>query len=429
MRIDIQKNSELNKEYPQELLDYYTRRVNENYFNLEDAEQFKIKYEYDEEAKLIKNISPFEFPVEFTLPKDTPSEINSASDFEKYIYNSQAVIELDNERNPFVMIENEKIPVKDMILDKRGKPTEDYQIGLAAIPFDENDKFDINLDIYGTQKVLCLKRKPHNSVNTRLYQNEDFKELFIFSLKIDEDKISLSITPIISKPTSVCNVIFVNELIQAFKEKDLKINGKSMSSLFKREQPQKTIDNDGHDNDDLIEKINMWKNIHSLEQKLGRDFLITLPLNPIESRKIEELLVSLLLNKPFIDDVSINSININCESVDEFNNVKSKMSEAKEQLNSIMVGGQIQEKIELLGGEFTLFERYQAINVLVTDVIDNISDLELELRLQRAQNGDSYVVRKYSKDSIDYSEIESDLKDAKHLDEYTDIFLSRVIDL
>jgi hypothetical protein len=105
------------------------------------------------------------------------------------------------------------------------------------------------------------------------------------------------------------------------------------------------------------------------------------------------------------------------------------MSEAKEQLNSIMVGGQIQEKIELLGGEFTLFERYQAINVLVTDVIDNISDLELELRLQRAQNGDSYVVRKYSKDSIDYSEIESDLKDAKHLDEYTDIFLSRVIDL
>lgn len=425
MRIDLEKNKELNELVPKELVEHYAKEVNKSYVTRVRLEDFNIEYEYDEESELIRNISPFTFNMNFKIPSNMLSEVKSIKDFEKYLHNSQTEIELDKNDIPFVKVDGEEIPVDNLFLKKNGEPVKTMKMGVTPVPFAKNDKIILNLKVPLTEeREVILNRKANNSVETILYENDEQSDLFIFSIKINGGEVQFSIVSKLSAPTTIDNIIFVKKLLLAFHQKKLEINGVNMRTLFQDEDSITELDEE-----EISMEITMWENVKKLESILKKEFVVKLPLTHEEVNQINELMVSLILNKPFKDHIKINSINLDISSLEELESHEEEFKTMKSSKKSMVIGGQMEREIKLFGITLKLFEIYQIYNVIVIDVKTHPADKKIEIFLEKSTKETSHVTRKYNLQKEGLEKLEEEFKEARYIEQYNEELLEKLREL
>lgn len=395
--------------YPNELEEYFsTKKLKE--LGVEN-ENFYYKYSNTSDTLILKGFKnlKIQYKGRLNLPKD----VKNGNDFEKYLFNSQKSIALSEDKTK-VIIDNVEIPSDYFSLAKDGKfrKTNSY---LTPSPFKEDDSINWNLKYNHNHKNVTLRRKPHHSAYTRKYEFENsiLKITFLIN-KDDNININFSIqleentTPV--TPKEILDALSIQI---SFFDKSLLINNVKVSDIVSNQELTSK-----ENKIRIKESYNYWKKVQILEKEMKAKFNIYFPIKPEQVKLLHQLIVSIVLNKPYKDSYIIPRLNL------KFNNLEGAQifeKKLKKNNKSSIMWTEI-ETIDLFNKKYEVIIFYSITNYRVANIkTKEKQPIEIILNFNKKDNEEMIVVNKFNlshKEQDNMEDINKNISSIKYLTEF-----------
>ncbi|RIN40147.1 hypothetical protein BU043_10885 [Staphylococcus simulans] len=391
-----------NDMYPKKLEKYYSKVL------LDEAlrEKANLRYEYDPVIDKLRLETNKDIIIKVNIPKSKlPSDVKTQNDFDIYLYNSQSEIKLDKVENK-AFIEGHEIHLDQLVISKEGE-FEDNKISIVPMPFDKQDIIQWELDFYGEQKSIILKRAPNKkSAYTKkyVYKSSNFE----VNLYIDKYYMSL-IIDVVEKNKKQ---IFVSEIIEAYSIQHAFLNGKLLINGINLSQYKENKNENKNKLIEISKRKSFWEKVSELEHKLNVKFKIRLPISNEENIILDKLIVSLLFKESVREQGNITSVKLRITNDEERNKMKRQLQ--NEEDISTFAWKEV-ENFELFNEEINLFKFFATSNIRVKEV-EELKDSTLKVFV-KARNDDGMIVSSKFYLMNDNEDIKIDQK-AKYLQEY-----------
>lgn len=395
--------------YPNELEKYFsTKKLKE--LGVEN-ENLYYKYSNTSDSLILKGFKnlKIQYKGRLNLPKD----VKNGYDFEKYLFNSQKSIALSEDKTN-VIIDNVEIPSDYFSLAKDGKfrKTNSY---LTPSPFKEDDSINWNLKYNHDHKNVTLRRKPHHSAHTRKYEFESsiLKITFLIN-KDDNININFSIqleentTPV--TPKEILDALSIQI---SFFDKSLLINNVKVSDIVSNQELTSK-----ENKIRIKESYNYWKKVQILEKEMKTKFNIYFPIKPEQVKLLHQLIVSIVLNKPYRESYIIPRLNLKFNDLEGAQNFEKKL---KNNNKSSIMWTEI-ETIDLFNKKYEVIIFYSITNYRVANIkTKEKQPIEITLNFNKKDNEEMIVVNKFNlshKEQDNMEDINKNMSSIKYLTEF-----------
>ncbi|MEN1895629.1 abortive infection system toxin AbiGii family protein [Staphylococcus nepalensis] len=400
--------------YPNELEEYFsTKKLKE--LGVEN-ENLYYKYSNTNDSLILKGFKNFKIQYKGSL--NLPKDVKNGEDFEKYLFNSQKSIALSEDKTK-VIIDNVEIPSHYFSLEKDGnfRKTNSY---LIPSPFKEEDRINWNLKYNHKTKNVTLRRKPHHSAHTRKYEYENSILKITFLINKDNDiniKFSMqledNITPV--TPTEILEALSIQI---GFFDKFLSINNVKISEIVLNQELTSK-----ENKIRIKESYNYWKKVEILEKEMKANFNICFPIKPEQVKLLHQLIVSIVLNKPYRESYIIPRLKLKFNNLDKAQNFEKQLKSNNQ--SSIM--WKENEIIELFNKKYEVITFYSIANYRVgTTKIKKTQPIEVILNFNKKDNKEMIVVNKFNlshKEQDNMEDINKNITSIKYLTEFKRQFM------
>lgn len=334
MRIPRELIDQLNKDLP-EGLEYV--EIGENACGIMSKENLTISL-------------PIVFP---EIPEKIANLINTTDDLFEYIYRTQTKLTCKPNEDGTIEINSNKVAVSNLIRFPLSSHcvADSSEFCIVPQPFPEIGA--LNFQTGDMNKTLNMKRIPYESMNTVVIESQDDTWLRVRVL-LHEDNSTITV-----------NFTFRLEIIKSVKElvKALKFN----NSVFTNGISMMGHKLDGVISEDKVvenETIEFWEKVLQIEGIFGLSFDCSLPITYNIAYEFEVLYRSLIDDKSYREDISVEP---------ETGLYFSDKEEIQNQIGQEMAISYIQGiQWELLSQKFTSY----SLTVLFNTIMDSIHEVK-----------------------------------------------------
>ncbi|UTH13160.1 abortive infection system toxin AbiGii family protein [Macrococcus equipercicus] len=387
MELDLEEILSNENSYPEELEEFYTKKVKEESLTT-DIDNVNFKYKFDKQLESLVPADVEKINFKFTKPEDFPEDIHSLDDFEKYLYNSQIYLSLDNNNLKTFRVNDLEIPINKYMISKNGTE-QDIKMIVKAQDFEEDDNHIIEIG----SKSFTLNRVPNNSKEEKKYEYKS--DIQIISILIRPNEIDFSFVSKMEGKLAIDEVLdgFISQ--EEVMNKNVRMNNVNIKEYVElksaaTEEQKNTV----------TSRVNFWNKVKELEELLvhhkilnNQKFKINFPISKEDAEMVEHLLISLVLNLPIKYNYKNSTLTLK-NNTEETLKQKEIFEAYSKKGNLMAIGGYTNKDINLFDCNFSLNEWYKILNVKINKVISN-SQEEIELKIEKSKEKNSYILNKY----------------------------------
>lgn len=243
--------------------------------------------------------SNYKFPqINFDRLKESckNNKIKDPKDLDKYLYNSQKILEFDASDEDTIEYKGKKIKFSDFVIDLYGGSKPDHGT-FCIVPPEFPEPFEITLRFKGKSKSLSIKRVPNDSITDAKFVSmsesclnfsyiyNDQKNILTIKLKIEQGNAS-----------SIQDIIDAMEIYNSFCDGELYLGD------------QKVYDDNRSFTKISENYISCWKKLKELQSLLKVEFNPQIKLSNEDQIIILQLYRTLIQKKPYKEYVKLDQI-------------------------------------------------------------------------------------------------------------------------
>ncbi|PEX67021.1 abortive infection system toxin AbiGii family protein [Bacillus cereus] len=312
-------------------------------------------------------------------------KLNSPEELQEFLYRTQQKVQTDGES---IKINGEKKPLSELIK----KPFQPQKIIPGKIkyeiepqPFPEPNPLEVTYEEMGITKVFHVKRQPLADMKKSLFKTIDSDPIeIIFTIDEEDSSVAFNVNMMLSKVTSVEEIIKTIELYKGF------LNGKvKLADVI-----QTPIMNEVDGIDSIDDALRYWEKVSAIGKKLQLEFN---PQEEIDEKGlllVDRLYKSLIENAPYKMPVMIEKFTTTTSEAlnkSEFSNGKSMAFQYKNT-----------EIFTLYGVKFNIFSAVALLNCKISN-IETVETNKYKFNIEPAY-GDS--IEQASKHFISQEELD-----------------------
>lgn len=273
----------------------------------------------------------------------------------KYFYNRQKAIPLQLEKEGYVLVNGEELPVEKLLLNPHNPIR--YISGtffLSPAPFPK--PFQLKVGCAEYERDLLVTRIPNDSVNIATFESEKDAPLWI-SYRVDEVKrhLSVSMSFNLSYAKTIRDIVEAIRIYNAFLDGQGYLCGHLLETKLCGDEPKRFSES----------SIKFWEKVLKLEEHLGLSF--SPPDEDVDFDTIclvEQLYQNLINRVPIRDTGKPESLDGEWETINEEDIRKSIGSHVYFEFDTTM-------KAELFGEKFALYGLVGIADAVLTDFSKN----------------------------------------------------------
>ncbi len=312
-------------------------------------------------------------------------KLNSPEELQEFLYRTQQKVQTDGES---IKINGEKKPLSELIK----KPFQPQKIIPGKIkyevepqPFPEPNPLEVTYEEMGITKVFHVKRQPLADMKKSLFKTIDSDPIeIIFTIDEEDSSVAFNVNMMLSKATSVEEIIKTIELYKGF------LNGKvKLADVI-----QTPIMNEVDGIDSIDDALRYWEKVSAISKKLQVEFN---PQEEIDEKGlilVDQLYKSLIENSPYKMPVTIE--NFTTTTSEALN--KSEFSHGK----GMAFQYKNTEIFTLYGVKFNIFSAVALLNCKISN-IETVETNKYKFNIEPA-HGDS--IEQASKHFISQEELD-----------------------
>ncbi|TXR66515.1 abortive phage resistance protein [Bacillus sp. AR8-1] len=312
-------------------------------------------------------------------------KLNSPEELQEFLYRTQQKVQTDGES---IKINGEKKPLSELIK----KPFQPQKIIPGKIkyeiepqPFPEPNPLEVTYEEMGITKVFHVKRQPLADMKKSLFKTIDSDPIeIIFTIDEEDSSVAFNVNMMLSKVTSVEEIIKTIELYKGF------LNGKvKLADVI-----QTPIMNEVDGIDSIDDALRYWEKVSAIGKKLQLEFN---PQEEIDEKGlllVDRLYKSLIENAPYKMPVMIEKFTT---TTSEALN-KSEFSDGK----GMAFQYKNTEIFTLYGVKFNIFSAVALLNCKISN-IETVETNKYKFNIEPAY-GDS--IEQASKHFISQEELD-----------------------
>lgn len=235
----------------------------------------------------------------FKLPKEC--QVKSVKDLIDYMYRTQKSIECEVDKDGFLEIDGNKVPVKDLIKTPLNETKfESVKMKLIPPPF---PKHEVKLSANGIEKDVILQRQPSEEDFNTIIRSID-NDIIDFIINFDEKSLSgtFLLTVHMDRLNEIQKILEHLYLLSGFLNKNFQINKIPIFSMAK------DIEVNKNELESTEDTIKFWEKIRNVENELGDKCCFSLPLDEDDLIWMKKLYCSFIKKEPYKEYVEVNEI-------------------------------------------------------------------------------------------------------------------------
>jgi len=325
------------------------------------------------------------------VPKDTAEAL-------EYLYRTQNPLTLNLADNKGIYINNHFFKMSDVIkFPLEEITTRNHTVSIKPQPF--KPPFELKLETPNVTELFLVQRVPYADMNKLKFESINdgsFKISYIIDEKQEKFKFNFKIQ--FDKVVSSMDMLNALKLYYACLTGDFKLHGHKIKYKNYNEEEANSV----------LQNIELWKKILSIEEKLDVKFIPNIGLDIDDEIIIAKIYRSLIENKPFKEFVTINDFTMG--KVEDPNTLEDILGK-----DGISFSLTNEVEINLLGVNIRLFKLTYLFNLIVTDY--EVSEDKFKLLTEAPKDEKTYQAIKFYLNESDIQIFQKEMDEFLNSDE------------